>query len=153
MALFRFNNDSQMEFSPLNFFSFKSCGTQTSSFFVYPVLRKRSKMILWSMFSYVIAVWSFFSIFLKDFIDILHNGQNKVHLWRQNFHFKIRNQFATVCLKLKHLLLNTINFFFGLCSVFPFLKKVKYVENVFDFHSFSNLIECINIIQIYFKMF
>jgi len=43
------------------------------------------------------------------------------------------------------------NFFFGLCSVFSFYyKKVKCVENVPDFpDSFSNLIKCTNIVNIY----
>ena len=48
---FCFRSDSQMETQSITFFTVNSCGTQTLSFFWYPVLCKWFKTVLWSMFS------------------------------------------------------------------------------------------------------
>ena len=73
----RFSSDSQMETPSIQFFTDNSCGIQVSSFFLYPVLCKWFKTILWSMFSSIAMsrdqICRSTSIFLKNFIDFFNN--------------------------------------------------------------------------------
>ena len=66
---FRFSSNPQMETRSIKFFTVNSCGTQVSSFFLYPVLWKWFKTVLWSIFSSVAMsqdeICRYTSIFLR----------------------------------------------------------------------------------------